>query len=196
MDSNTPDLGPQQAVKCGERKVPATTAARAGMGVGGRWYSRSTCPAASNAGRCARRVLTPNTCRPLASPCLGAVHTAMPCHASCATAASNRAPHPHPERGRVDWSETRRDGMPWPPKRTLRCIAYLCSPSFRSSRRARVTRPLLRRGCAAVRDARPAGGKDRVETSHTGRSRPHRAYGAGAGPAAVAAAVVVSTVDS
>ena len=35
MDFNTPDLGPQQAVKCGERKVPATTAARAGMVAGG-----------------------------------------------------------------------------------------------------------------------------------------------------------------
>jgi hypothetical protein len=94
-------------------------------------------------------------------------------------------------------------------KGTLRVIAYLCSPSFHSSRRAFATRPLLRRGCAAVRDARFAGGKDRVETSHMCRSRPHRARGAGAGPAGPAAAafvvavvvvvvvvVVVSTQDS
>jgi hypothetical protein len=163
-------------------------------GHGGRWYSRSTCPAASNAGRRARRVLihvAPSRLHVLAQ-------CQQPCHASCATAASNRAKHP--ERGCVDCFKTRRGAMA--SKGTLRVIAYLCSPSFHSSRRAFATRPLLRRGCAAVRDARFAGGKDRVETSHTCRSRPHRARGAGAGPAAAAVVVavvvvvVVSTQDS
>ena len=113
MDFNTPDLGPQQAVKCGERKVPATTAARAGMGVGGRWYSRSTCPAASNACRCTRRGLTPNTCRPLASPCRLHVSAqcTQPCHAMRAVPLRPRTgPHTHTQSADV-WTGLRHAEM-------------------------------------------------------------------------------------
>lgn len=126
--------------------------------------------------------LAPRCSLSLARPCAGSPRS----HASCATAVSDAAQHPEP--GRMGWCETRRSAAAL--KENVHGVAYLCFPSHRSARGG-PARPRRRRGCAAVCDATSVGGRGRVETSRTGRSRSRRvraAVAVSAGRAAPAAA--------
>ena len=67
-------------------------------------------------------------------------------------------------------------------------FAYLYSPKFHSSRHAPEIRPRVRHGCVVARVVKSEGGRDRAETSHTGRSRSRKVRAAVAGSAAVVAA--------
>ena len=167
-------MGAQQAVNCGEKQSS----------------SHSSDPGAVRSLRGLQQVCRCVVRDESSQPCLPRVSMSLrnpPSHASCATAVSDRV-------------DAQNVGVSTGPRYSgVQCAlkeisdAYLYCPSHRSSRCVLATRHLAHHDCAAVRDSRSAGRKDRVETSHTGRSRSRRVRAAAAEFAVLAAAAVAAT---
>lgn len=158
----------QQAVNCGEKQSS----------------SHSSDPGAIRSRRVLQQICRCVVRNESAQPCVPRVSMSLhnpPSHASCATAVSDRV-----NAQNVGVSNRSRHSRG---RRFLKELsgAYLYCPSHRSSRCVLATRHPVLRDYAALRDLRSAARRDRVETSHTGRSRLRRVRAAAAGFAELAA---------
>jgi hypothetical protein len=156
LDTN--DAVARQAVKCGETQSSATAQ------ILGR--PQSTCPAAFMQVRCVRDdcshpLLSRVSMSRRSPPGMRAV---PPVSETCSQPRTCVSGDAQDMVGR---------GVASSPKQP-QCSAYLCFPSRQLSQCVVAPRLRGRRDCAAVRDARVGGGRDRVETRHTGRSRSRR----------------------